>query len=94
MDFTWDPRKAAQNAAKHGVALADAALIFDGFVTTVEDTREDYGEQRFVSLGLFGAQVFVVVHVIEEDNIHLISARKAEKYEARFYWQEYAKYEG
>ena len=93
MDFTWDSRKAAQNVAKHGVVLADAALIFDGFVTTVEDTREDYGEQRFVSMGLFGTQVLVVVHVIEEDSIHLISARKAEKYEARFYWQEYAKYE-
>ena len=94
MDFTWDSRKAAQNLVKHSVALADAALIFDGFVTTVEDTREDYDEQRFVSMGLFGAQVLVVAHVIEEDSIHLISARKAEKYEARFYWQEYAKYEG
>lgn len=74
MDFTRDPRKAAQNTAKHGVALADATLIFDGFVTAVEDTREDYGERRFVSLGLFGAQVLVVIHVIEEDSIHLISA--------------------
>ncbi len=94
MDFTWDPHKASQNLAKHGVALADAVLIFDGFVTTVEDAREDYGEQRFISMGLLGAQVLVVVHVIEEDRLHLISARKAEKYEARFYWQEYAKYEG
>lgn len=94
MDFTWDPRKATRNLAKHGVVLADAALIFDGFIITVEDVREDYGEQRFVSLGLFGDQVLVVVHVIEEDTIRLISARKAEKYEARFYWQESAKHEG
>ena len=31
MRVTFDPKKAARNLKKHGVSLADAALIFDGF---------------------------------------------------------------
>jgi len=29
VSFEWDPRKAAANLRKHGVDLADAALVFE-----------------------------------------------------------------
>jgi len=46
MRVTFDPKKAARNLKKHGVSLADAALIFDGFYLTNEDDRDRYDEQR------------------------------------------------
>jgi uncharacterized DUF497 family protein len=41
-----------------------------------------------------GAVVLVVVHLIEPDRLHLISARKAEPHEARHYWREFARQYG
>ncbi len=84
------------NLRKHGVALADAVQIFDGFTITVEDRREMYAEQRFISMGPCGDAVLVVAHLIGDkgDTIRLISARKAERYEARYYWQAFTKHCG
>lgn len=74
-------------------SLADAALIFDGFYQTHEDDRERYDEQRFVSVGQAVNGVVVVIHtIVTDDHIHVISARRAEPYEARHYWKEYARY--
>ena len=95
MRVTFDPRKAVRNLKKHGVSLADAALIFDGFCLTMEDSREAYGEQRFISVGLSANGVLVVAHtMVTDDHIHVISARRAEPYEARPYWKEYARCSG
>jgi len=49
--FTWDEKKRRLNLAKHGIDFHDAEMIFDGPLVTVEDTREDYGEPRYVALG-------------------------------------------
>ena len=46
---------------------------------TFEDDRESYGEQRWVTLGLLGENVIVLVHTETEDQIHIISMRKADK---------------
>ena len=52
MRVTWDPRKAATNAAKHGVRFSDAeTVLFDPMALTCEDTSAE-GERRFVSVGL------------------------------------------
>ena len=59
--------------------FADAEQVFAGPVFTFEDNREDYGEQRWVTLGLLGEQVMVIVHTETEDEIHVISMRKADK---------------
>ena len=51
----------------------------------MEDDRLDYGERRFVSLGLLQRRVIVVVHVEQTGVTRIISARKATKYEQRIY---------
>lgn len=68
MRVTFDSKKAAVNLKKHRVSLADAALIFDGFYLTVEDDRERYGEQRFISVGQAVNGVVVVIHTIVTDD--------------------------
>jgi hypothetical protein len=79
MRFTWREPKRRANRNKQGVDFADAEQVFAGPAFTFEDNREDYGEQRWVTLGLLGGQVMVIVHTETEDEIHVISMRKADK---------------
>lgn len=53
-----------------------------------EDDRFDYGEVRFVAIGLIENGLFVMVFTEGEDDdtIRVISLRPAEKHEARFYY--------
>ena len=83
--FTWDEKKRKLNLAKHGIDFHDASEIFGGPLVTVEDTREDYGEPRYVALGLLRGVVVSVAYVERHDNVRIISIRKALKHEARFF---------
>jgi uncharacterized protein len=55
---------------------------------TAEDTREAYGERRFLTLGLLEDQVVSVTHTERGDDIRIIAIRKATKYEARYYFSQ------
>ncbi len=88
MRIEWDENKRKSNLRKHGFDFADVEELFDGITITVEDTREDYGEQRFSTLGLLHGGVVVVVHTEDEDRIRVISLRKALKHEQRAYFAE------
>jgi len=86
MAFDWDPEKDAANREKHGIAFDEARHIFDGPVLTRADDRQDYGEQRFISLGaLTPDAVLVVVHTERAGTTRLISARKANRRERKVY---------
>jgi uncharacterized DUF497 family protein len=52
MKFTWDEKKRITNLRHHGFDFVDAPSVFDGLTFTYEDDRFDYGEQRFVTLGM------------------------------------------
>ncbi len=50
MNFTWDPRKAASNAKKHGVIFGEAATVFaDPLALVILDAAH---EERTLLLGL------------------------------------------
>jgi uncharacterized protein len=61
------------------VDFTDAERVFAGPTFTFEDDREDYGEQRWVTLGLLGVKVVVIVHTETEAEIRVISMREADK---------------
>jgi hypothetical protein len=52
MKFSWDEAKRHRNFAKHGLDFADAKAVFNGVTFTFEDERFDYGEERFVTIGM------------------------------------------
>ena len=83
--FTWDEKKRKLNLAKHGIDFRDAETIFAGSLVTVEDTRQDYGELRYISLGMLEGVVVSLVYIERDDHIRLISIRKALRHETRFY---------
>ena len=86
--FFWNGAKRRLNLHKHDIDFADADKIFRGVTFTAEDTREDYGEQRFLTLGLLEDQVVSVAHTEQGEEIRIISIRKATKHEARFYFSQ------
>jgi len=86
--FAWDERKRLANLRKHGIDFRDAPKIFRGFTLTAEDDRESYGERRLLTLGLLEDQVVSVAHTEQDEDIRIISIRKATKHEARFYFSQ------
>jgi uncharacterized protein len=87
MIFQWDERKRISNLRKHGIDFRDAATMFAGDTVLMEDDRIEYGETRFVSLGLLRGRVIVVVHAEHGDVTRIISARKATNYEQDIYFR-------
>ncbi len=86
----FDPAKDDINRKKHGVSLT-TAIDFDWDTALErEDDRFDYGEMRFVALGLIGNRLHVMAFAegSAEDAVRIISLRKAEKHEMRFYYGE------
>jgi len=85
VSYEWDPRKAASNLRKHDIDFADAVTVFeDELALTIDD--DDLDEKRFVTIGMEAlARVLVVVYTWRDDNIRIISARKAGPEERRQY---------
>ena len=81
MKFTWKAAKRAANLKKHGLDFADAEQVFNGSTFTVEVARDYDREQRFNSTGFLGMAITTICHTESEDEIHIISMRKAELHE-------------
>lgn len=88
MRFEWDENKRLANLGKHGFDFADVASVFDGDTIIVEDDRYNYGEQRFITFGLFQGRIVAVVHTENDNLIRIISVRKATKYEQEIYFEQ------
>ena len=57
--------------------------MFLGVTLTILDDRCDYGEVRFVTLGLLNGIVIVVAYTEDDEVIRYISARKATRNEEK-----------
>jgi uncharacterized DUF497 family protein len=84
--FEWDPKKAALNLDKHGVAFEDATTVFgDPLASTIVD-EDSTEEERSVTIGMTASQVLVVVvHTDRDDRIRIISPRRATRPEQKQY---------
>lgn len=86
MRFEWDDAKNETNIRLHGIDFTDALLLFAEPMITDLDQRVDYGEDRWVSIGMLSNLTVVVVWTERDaDMIRIISARKANKHERQRY---------
>ena len=79
LEFEWHNAKAAANLQAHGVSFDLAKTVFkDAFAVDRLDDREDYGEDRFVIIGMAeGDVVLFVAYAEREGRMRIISARRA-----------------
>ena len=92
LEFEWRPTKAEANLEAHGVSFDLATTVFkDPFAVERIDDREDYGERRFVIIGMAEGQVVLFVAYTErEERIRIISARRATQHEQDDYFRQNA----
>lgn len=80
--YVWDEAKERANIAKHGLAFGEVTEAFSGRMLGRRDVRFDYGEDRWVGVGVIrGAVVVAIVHTDRKGVTRLISARRASRRE-------------
>ena len=87
MRFQWDETKNELNIQQHGIDFHDVIDMFSHPMLIALDTREDYGEDRWIGIGLLRELIAVVVYIEieDEDRIRIVSARKATTHESQEY---------
>ena len=85
MNIVFDPNKEHYNIAKHGVSLSVAASIEWDLLWVFEDTREAYGEMRWIGYAPIGEDVYCIVFTEENDTYRIISLRPASSQEIKAY---------
>jgi len=85
MEFEWDEAKRKENLLKHGLDFLDAPTLFNGPMLVNLDTREDYGEPRWIGIGILESICAVVAFTERSGGevIRIISLRKALTHERK-----------
>ena len=85
MRITYDDEKRARTLRERGLDFERCAEIFDGTEVTRQDTRDDYRETRWVTVGYLEDRLVVTVWTERDGARRIISLRKAnEREQARF----------
>jgi uncharacterized DUF497 family protein len=93
LEFEWHKAKAEKNLRAHGVCFELAKTVFkDPFAIERLDDRENYGEVRFVIIGMAEGHILLFVAYTErEERIRIISARRVTQHEQDDYFRQNAK---
>ncbi len=88
MKFEWDENKNQINIESHGLSFQETIpVFFDELRVELDETSSD--EERFNVIGMAQGRILYVVYTWRRSNIRIISARKAEKYEEKEYYNYY-----
>ena len=100
MEFAWDEGKNRINKRKHGVSFETASLVFADPHHLTRQDREVDDEPRWQTIGIVnGIHVLLVAHTVVahtvvahtvneyDEEIRIVSARKATRSERRLYAQ-------
>jgi uncharacterized protein len=88
IELEWDETKRASNLKKHGIDFADALEFEWENAIRHPDLRRDYGEKRFLALGIFRGRIHSVSFTIRDGIHRIISFRKANHREMGRYEKE------
>ncbi len=65
--------------------MARAGELFAGATLTVEDDRQDYGEDRFITIGFLDRRMVILIWTPRNGTLRIISMRKANEREQALY---------
>lgn len=85
MEIAFDPAKRKATLEARGLDFADAATVFEGATYTMIDDRQDYGEERRITVGTLDGRMVVIVWTPRDDCRRIISMRKANDREQALY---------
>jgi uncharacterized DUF497 family protein len=85
MNFEFDPVKRDRTLHERNLDFAMAAEVFAGIHFTGQDTRENYEEDRFITVGSLDARLVVLVWTPRGEVRRIISMRKANDREKALY---------
>jgi uncharacterized DUF497 family protein len=83
--ITFDPAKYQAALVERGLDFADASIVFAGPTITAQDTRRDYGEARYQTVGFLADRMVMVVWTPRDEARHVISMRKCNDREKAIY---------
>ena len=89
MKITFDPVKRRAALDERGLDFADASIVFAGPTITVEDTRRDYGDVRFQTVGFIADRMMMIVWTPRGEARHIISMRKCNDREKKIYQERF-----
>ena len=65
--------------------MARADEVFEGAILTVEDDRQHYGEDRFITIGFLDGRMVILVWTPRNSTRRIISMRKSNEREQALY---------
>ena len=85
MSIEFDTPKRTATLKARGLDMARADEVLAGTTLTVEDYRQDYREDRFMTIGFLDATMVVLVWTPRDGAHRIISMRKANERERTLY---------
>ena len=85
MPIEFDAARRTATLETRGLDMVRADEVFSGATLTVEDDRQDYGEDRFMTIGFLDATMVVLVWTPRDGAHRIISMRKANERERTLY---------
>ena len=87
MRIAWDPVKARENLAKHGISFEEAATAFEDPLSAIgPDPDHSCDEERFVAFAISPVgHLLAIAYTERNDTIRIISARRVTPSERRIY---------
>lgn len=83
MEIEWDERKRQKTLRERGLDFADVALVDWEASLTLQDTRRDYGEVRYITYAKIDSRLCVIAWCYREDVLRVVSLRKANRREMK-----------
>lgn len=87
MQIEFDSAKRDKTLAERGLDFAKAYEVFAGVHFTGQDDRQNYAEDRFITVGLLEGRLVVMVWTPRGEGRRIISMRKANDREKAYYAQ-------
>ena len=85
MAIELDTAKRNATLEARGLDMARADEVFEGTTLTVEDDRQHYGEDRFITIGFLDGRMVILVWTPRNGTRRIISMRKANEREQALY---------